>query len=35
MIVSGKFYKLENNNYLSLGVYLLNGEEYTDENNII
>jgi hypothetical protein len=31
MIVPGKLYKLSDNNYLELGGYLLNGEEYTDE----
>ena len=31
MIVPGKLYKLNDNNYLELGGYLLNGEEYTDE----
>ena len=31
MIVPGKFYELLDNNYLSLGGYLLNGEEFTDE----
>jgi hypothetical protein len=31
MIVPGKLYKLIDNNYLELGGYLLNGEEYTDE----
>nr|QWO71370.1 RNA polymerase [Termitomyces sp. T123] len=31
MIVPGKPYKLKDNNYLELGGYLLNGEEYSDE----
>jgi hypothetical protein len=31
MIVPGKLYKLNDKNYLELGGYLLNGEEYTDE----
>jgi len=31
MIVPGNLYKLNDNNYLELGGYLLNGEEYTDE----
>nr|QWO71367.1 RNA polymerase [Termitomyces sp. DKA19] len=31
MIVPGKPYKLKDNNYLELGGYLLNGEEYFDE----
>jgi DNA-directed RNA polymerase len=31
MIIPGKHYKMKGNNYLEVGGYLLNGEEYTDE----